>query len=168
MQEIKRRRNQLILIRKWHLFCFANGQIVYKETSLLEWTTWGITLERKDILDKKGRPSLQCQVWKSLSNYLTIAKLYNLLCRIVEAVAMGMELRSANCSKMYGHFSAYPNQSSSNAIGPAEKQRLEKKKRQQCNVVVSLETEIKLKSKEGTHNTSCKIKDEVRWWFLYV
>jgi hypothetical protein len=33
---------------------------------------------------------------------------------------------------------------------------------QQCIVEVSLETDIKLKSKEGTHKTSCKIKDDVR------
>ena len=83
------------------LFCFANGQTVHKETSLSDWVTWGTTLERKDILDKEGWPSLQCQVWKSLSNFLIVAKLYKVLWKTVEgALAMRIEPRSMYCSKM--------------------------------------------------------------------
>ena len=106
------------------LFCLAKGQTVHTWLSLQEWETLGTISERKDILEKEGWPSLQCQIWTLFSMCFTELRLYRKDCKFVVEVWAATCLEFKRDPKCREHSAVYPYQSSSNAWGPVWNSKL--------------------------------------------
>ncbi len=77
-----------------------DGQTVHTWLSFEEWETFGTILERKDILEKKGWPSLQCQIWRLFYVCFTELRLYRKDCKVVVEACATTCLEFEERSKM--------------------------------------------------------------------